>query len=698
MRRRGRSAIPRAARLAIGALLVTTATLSAQGRVAARDPAVIEDALVRQSQAAIITERRLADEREAALLKDLEGRILSARRRLDAAMKAGASTLAELASARTALETERRSWGALVDSIALREALARTELEQFRAEMRGMLASASPEKLLALERFGDGDRVGAWSVIQEITEAGIRARTAAVNEKSATELRELARLREVMRTNGEAKISDVLAILDKAVALNPQDPAVQVLRSANALRVGAVIVADSAARSALRISRSAADSSYALDALAQVLIERGHFDLAAQSLSVRIVLLERMIVSAPASLELLWDLADARRGIGSLQGQRGMLDSARVAFEGSVRIYQLVSEARPDDPMVGVTIAEMLNRMSSLAYADNDDAAAVRYLAQSVAHLRELRRHHPHHRAIATSLANSIRLSGELATIRGSLDSARASLLEAHRVFQELTTVDESDVGTLRLLRRTIEHLINLDQQSSNLGAAESHASELIAVSRRIVRLEPRNALSQYDLSQSLFYMGSLLLQLQRPIDAQAAVSEGLAISREVHANSPSVPEARRLLRQMLTQMGDLDRQLGDTASAIARYQEALVHARGLVSADSGSTRDRRSLAWLLQRLAAGLHSQELWRAVLQELDWLRTRGALEPGELQELEEARRRAGLAPNRESDTSSFDLLAEGGWRARDCFGAFAVVGVSETVTLRISVGTGPRVGVS
>lgn len=683
--RRSGGVVGGAVRLALGASLGMACALPAQERASGPDLAAVEAALVRQSQAAIIRERRLADERERGLLAELEGRVLAARRRLDSALKTGSTALAEAAAARAALITERRSWAALVDSIARRTSVLRTELEHYRAELRGLVASASPEKLAALERFGDGDRVGAWPVIRDVTDASIKARAAAANEASAKDLRELAQLREVMRTNGEATIADVLAILNEAVALNPSDPLAQALRTSAALRVGDVPTAETAARAALRFALSPSDSSNALGSLASVYIERGEFDLAEQALRQRSFLLEPMAASAEAADDLLWSLAATLAQIGGLEGQRGQLDSAETSYQRSLQMYQRVTVRRPSDPMLGVEIAEMHAKRAGIAFAKHDDSAAVRYQTMSVSLLRQLRQLHPHHRTVAIGFANGARRSGDLASILGKYDSARVSLHEAHRLFQEIIAADESDVEVLRLFRRTIEHQISLAQRSRAIDAAEKHASELIETSRRIVRLEPGNAQSKYDLAQALFYMGNVRRQLKKVIEAHATIAEGLAISREVYANSLSVPDARRLLRQMLTQMGDADSEIGDSTSSLERYEEALIHAQALVTADSASVRDRRSLAWLLRRLAESLDSPELWQAVVRELEWVLAKGALETGELSELEDARRRAGRASNRDREPMRLETAAEGDRGARRSIGSVLVASTFQRLLL-------------
>ena len=153
------------------------------------------DAVVRgleaQYQAALIRERRLADDREQRLIADAEARLSRARAAADAARGDAAAVQAELNAARA-------DYATLVESIAQRDASARAEIENYRREAENLVARASPEMRRALERFADGDRVGAWPIIEAETQARVRARLAAAEQAAAADLAEIERLRREM--------------------------------------------------------------------------------------------------------------------------------------------------------------------------------------------------------------------------------------------------------------------------------------------------------------------------------------------------------------------------------------------------------------------------------------------------------------------------------------------------------------------
>jgi hypothetical protein len=183
----------RAALLAAGLALMATSADADPPSVAqqAADAAVVRG-LEAQYQAALIRERRLADDREQRLIADAEARLTRARAAADAAAGDAAAIQTELAAARDEYAT-------LVESIAQRDASARAEIDSYRREAENLVARASPEMRRALERFADGDRVGAWPVIEQETQARVRARIAAAEQAAAADLEEIERLRREMQ-------------------------------------------------------------------------------------------------------------------------------------------------------------------------------------------------------------------------------------------------------------------------------------------------------------------------------------------------------------------------------------------------------------------------------------------------------------------------------------------------------------------
>ncbi len=207
-------AIGRWGSIAIFALAAAASAATSVQIDAERD--AVARGLEAQYQAALIRERRLADDRETRLIADAEAQLRKARTRVD---EANTASLQD----RRSLQSARDDYARLVADVASRDARSKAEIEAYRSEAKVLATSATPEKLAALQRFADGDRVGAWPVLQDLTEASVRARMAAAGAAAGAEMRELARLRGIMRNNGEATTEEVLSIWDRAAALDPHD-------------------------------------------------------------------------------------------------------------------------------------------------------------------------------------------------------------------------------------------------------------------------------------------------------------------------------------------------------------------------------------------------------------------------------------------------------------------------------------------
>src|ERR1700761_3363623 len=127
-----------------------------------------------------------------------------------------------------ALALARADYAKLAAQIVQKDPAAQADVVAYQAQADTVAAQASPEKLAALQRFADGDRVGAWPIIQSLTEAAAKTASPA---QQARDLRQLAQLRDVMRAHGEATSSEVLALHDRAAELDPSHFRTQVERA-----------------------------------------------------------------------------------------------------------------------------------------------------------------------------------------------------------------------------------------------------------------------------------------------------------------------------------------------------------------------------------------------------------------------------------------------------------------------------------
>ena len=199
------------------------ATTASPALAQAHGSEVLVTGLEAQFQASIIRDRRLADDREQRLIAEAEARLRAARASFDQRM----------AGADASLAAARLDYARLVSEVALRDSAARAEVETYRQEARNLAAQSTPELLDAYQRFADGDQEGAYPVIASLTQAQVNARLAAAHATAAAQVRQQAKLRDIMRAQGRgsATAAEVLALWNQAVELNPQDVAAQLGRA-----------------------------------------------------------------------------------------------------------------------------------------------------------------------------------------------------------------------------------------------------------------------------------------------------------------------------------------------------------------------------------------------------------------------------------------------------------------------------------
>jgi Protein of unknown function (DUF3160) len=114
---------------------------------------ILQEQLVAQSAALVLAERRFASEKESALLTRLTQRD-SALRASQVQATSTAATLRRIENERYALARQRPQ---LVEQLAKRDRGFATEVAAYRTAVSG-IASESPEKRAALQRYADGDR------------------------------------------------------------------------------------------------------------------------------------------------------------------------------------------------------------------------------------------------------------------------------------------------------------------------------------------------------------------------------------------------------------------------------------------------------------------------------------------------------------------------------------------------------------
>ncbi len=179
------------------------------------DRALIEQ-LTAARAADLARERKRADDRELEKLEKLEEQDKALR----AALAKVSATRAQLDKTRRQRDELARERRALVDELTARDRLLEAEVTAYREAVTKLAETPNAKKRAALQRYADGDRIGGFAVLEDITRAenDARAKTAAI--ANAANLRELAALAYEMKDRGEKTTAEVVALYEEITKLD----------------------------------------------------------------------------------------------------------------------------------------------------------------------------------------------------------------------------------------------------------------------------------------------------------------------------------------------------------------------------------------------------------------------------------------------------------------------------------------------
>lgn len=566
------------------------------------DQEQLTDDLVAQKDATVIRDRKLADDRILAIMREDESQIRSLgaqkrnlERRLQLSLANDRTVRKQLAETSGALQAVRRRYRELVGQTAERDALWAAERAGFRAEASATVAQATPEMLEALRRFADGDRVGAYPIIEALTEAEIRGRQTAANIRAAVQMRQLAERRAVMHANGEASTGDLLGVWMRAARLDPGDFNTQIQIRRLAELNGDQDLAMRAAASASALAKTPAEKSMALVELGDVLERQGKTEESRMKYGEALDL-ERA-ASKSGDHGDRYNLSVSLKKMGEASARRGNLDEALKFYlealdisEGLVRDYPSSFEAKRDLSVSLRLLADALitsgDRASALVFAeralDLDRALSAANLQSAVAR---------------RDLPMSLQLVGQLKDGPEGL----ALFEEALSICRKLLETDPDSATAQRdvsvALKYVGDYLFKAQSGQESLPIFE----EAMAIDRKLARQDPANVVAKFDLFISLMNVGREYIGRRGEANARSYFDEAISLVQPlILANALNAAQ-----RDAIT--GDL-RNVGAFAISAMQPENAIVLLEGAVAIDRIDQKTRETdLAISLSRLSQAL-------------------------------------------------------------------------------------------
>ena len=531
-----------------GGAVAPPALVWAQTNVVAQSQAAsVAAGLAAQYQATLIRERRLADDRETRLLEQAEARLRQARAQADA----------RAAGAEAALVVARTEYASLCAQLTAQEASLRTEIEAYRAEALGIAARATPERLAALARFADGDRVGAWPVIEDLMQASVRARMAAAAGAAAVEVREVADLREIMWRNGEAASAQVLSLWDQAASLDPRDLDTHLHRARLLEDLGQLQQARAAAELALSLAMNDQQRFDANTELGRVALTQGDLVRAKSAFEAQLAWLRTRAEQTPTG-DARRDLVVALNNVGDVLTRQGDPNGAYGAYREALGLTLALSREEPAAtlPQIDITISN--DRIGDLLYAHGMFDRAGPIFQENLDFRRAMLARAPSDRDRKLAVAASLERMGDIRSEEGNQSAARALFQESLDLRAAMAAADTNSAMLQADAARTTNMVGDTYRRENNFREARILYEASLATRRRLAAADVGNAGRSRDVAASLQRIGLLAQQENNPGAARTAWQEARAILQGLMARDPSSAEVSGLLRNTETLLASL--------------------------------------------------------------------------------------------------------------------------------------------
>jgi tetratricopeptide (TPR) repeat protein len=438
-----------------------------------------------QYEVALIRERKMADDRETQLIGALEARLKAARAQADAAKGSAAAANAQLAAARS-------DYAKLAGQITARDPATQADVAAHQAQSEADVAQASPQKLAALQRFADGDRVGAWPQLQALTEAEMSAPGVTVAQQAADE-RDLADKRNIMLAHGEATTADVLALYDKAAALDPSHFNTQIERVRLADELGDLSRARAAAEQAAKVAATDRERAVALYLIGEKAFDQHDYATAGPDFDQALAIFHRDVASGPTAAEQ-FSLGNALQDKGDLQVAQGDFKSALATFSEALTVRQQVAAAYPNDLGWQDEVTSVMQHIGDLdmkigdltgAQAQFEDALAIRQRVLAADPTRTDRQYY---------VSALIRELGDVALARNDLKTARAQYEACLAIRQRLSAADPTNAKLQRAVSLDLEDLAQVVNDQNDVATARTDYEASLAIRQRLAAADPTDA------------------------------------------------------------------------------------------------------------------------------------------------------------------------------------------------------------
>jgi tetratricopeptide (TPR) repeat protein len=471
----------------LGAALMAVAPMARGEPLASAEAerTALVEGLQAQFEVALIRERKLADDRETQAIAVLEARLRQAR----------AAAIAEKGDARAALEglaEARDAYAKLAGQLSARDDTDKGEIRDYGAAIRTVTAQATPALAAALQRFADGDRLGAWPQI--IAEAAkVDATPGATDVSRAALARQLAALRNQMRIRGEASTADVLALWTKAGELDPGYAPAELARARLASELRDPALTKAAAQQALAVAATDGQRGQALLLLAQTAADERDFATAEKDYGQAQDLFQRL-VDTDGGEQSRSSLADTLAGEGEMETTEGAFAKARSNLASALAFRRKNAQDNPADPLAQSRLTNSLEKVGELDLKIGDLTGARAALQEGLGIRQGILRGDPTNADDQFYLTAFLRRLGDVAKRERDYTEAKASYGEALRALQQLAAANPSSGHLAEALGGSYFELGAADFELGDIKDAIANFQASLGIRKALGAADPTNA------------------------------------------------------------------------------------------------------------------------------------------------------------------------------------------------------------
>ena len=317
------------------------------------------------------------------------------------------------------------------------------------------------------------------------------------------------------------------------------------------------------------------------------------------------------------------EVADGYLKVGDLLGNPGTNNlgdrtGAAASYAKSLALCQALTKSDPTDGVAAVQLARTTIAVGELQDAAAGPAAALPYFtrarAVAAARLAVVPADALAARTVAFADLHISRATARLGHAADALAPARASVAEYEAVARatagQVTTgpatgpatrPSVADDDAAAELSRAHDVLADMLADLGRVAESMAEHNAALAITRRRVAADPRNANARRDLSQNLNQIATAEARAGQFADAVARQGESVEICRDLAAAEPANVRAARDLGVAYVDRGRYQAQGGNVAACLTDYQANLDVVRRLVRDDPGNESLNYSLALALR-------------------------------------------------------------------------------------------------